>query len=100
MYQTQTITISEMETCIQNCLDCHSACLAMVPYCLREGREYTTPRHITTLLTCAELCQSAANLLLMNSEMQSYICTTAAAACKRCIEECERVGQQDEQMMA
>ncbi len=98
MYQPTLIT--EMETCIQHCLDCHSACLAMVPYSLRMGRELTTPNHIKMLLTCAELCQTAANLMLMDSPLQNYICAVCAAACKRCAEECERVAHGDEQMLA
>jgi hypothetical protein len=92
--------ISEMETCIQNCMECHSACLAMVSHCLRMGRDHSTPNHISTLLTCAETCQTAANLMLLDSPLQAYMCGVAAAACKRCAEECERLGQEDEQMLA
>jgi hypothetical protein len=55
---------SEMQQCIQNCLECHSYCVATVSHCLEMGGEHASKEHITTLLACAESCQTSANFMV------------------------------------
>ena len=43
----------EMQNCIQNCLDCHSICLATAMHCLDMGGKHAAREHITTLLADA-----------------------------------------------
>lgn len=90
----------EMQTCIQNCLDCHSTCLATVPHCLRLGGQHASASHITTMFQCAEICQTSANLMLMNATIHKRVCGICAQACDICAEDCERIANGDEQMLA
>lgn len=90
----------EMRECIQNCLECHSICLATVPHCLQMGGEHASQAHITTLLQCAEICQTSANFMLLNAPLHPRVCGVCAEACERCAEECERMANGDQQMLA
>lgn len=90
----------EMAACIQNCLDCYSSCLATVPHCLTMGGEHASQSHITTLLECAELCQTSAHLMLVHSSHHYDVCGICAKACEGCAAECEGMANGDQQMLA
>ena len=90
---------SDMQQCIQECLSCHSTCLATVQYCLQMGGSHAEVHHITTLLDCAEICQTSANFMLRGSELHTRTCGVCAEICERCAQECERMGD-DAQMRA
>jgi len=88
---------SDMQQCIQECLNCHSVCLATVSYCLQMGGKHAEAHHITTLLDCAEICQTSANFMLRGSQLHTRTCRVCAEVCERCAQECERFGD-DTQM--
>ncbi|MCA0455256.1 MAG: four-helix bundle copper-binding protein [Chloroflexi bacterium] len=90
----------DMAECIQNCLDCYSSCVVTVPHCLKMGGEHASQTHITTLLECAELCQTSANLMLMKSSRHFDVCGICAKACEACAAECEAMAGDDRQMLA
>lgn len=89
----------EMQHCIRNCLECHGNCLSTIPHCLGMGGDHASPAHITTLMTCAELCQTSANLMLINSPLHGQVCGICAEACERCADECERMANGDTHML-
>ena len=90
---------SEMQQCIQECLNCHSTCLATVPYCLEMGGEHARAAHIGLLLDCAEICQTSANFMLRGSPFHTRTCGVCAEVCERCAQDCDRFGE-DAQMKA
>jgi len=71
---------NDMQQCIQECLNCHSDCLAMVPHCLQMGGEQASAAQIGLLLDCAEICQTSANFMLRGSQFH----TAPAAHVPRC----------------
>lgn len=98
---SDTLNVSqEMRDCIQNCTECHSICMATVAHCLERGGEHASRSHITTLLDCAELCQTSANFMLRGSPLHTRTCGVCATACERCAADCERMGADDPQMLA
>jgi len=90
----------EMQNCIQDCLDCHSICLATAMHCLDMGGKHAAREHITALLACAEACQISANFMLMQSPLHAPTCGVCADACTLCADECERLADGDRQMLA
>lgn len=76
--------------CIEDCLECHQVCLATVMNCLSLGGEHATPAHITTLLDCADICQTSASFMIRQSPRHALTCTTCAEICEQCARECER----------
>ena len=89
----------DMQQCIQECLNCHSVCLATVPYCLQMGGEHATAAHIGLLLDCAEICQTSANFMLRGSTFHTRTCGVCAEVCERCAQDCDQFGD-DAQMKA
>jgi len=92
MTETAHHMSADMQQCIQECLTCHSVCLSTVQHCLQMGGQHAEARHITTLLDCAEICQTSANFMLRGSELHTRTCGVCAEVCTRCAEECERMG--------
>ena len=91
---------AEMQRCIQECLSCHSICTTTVNHCLTMGGEHASAEHITTLLDCAESCQTSANFMLRGSPLHARTCGVCAASCERCATECEQMAGGDQQMLA
>jgi len=85
-YSEQTLV------CIQNCQDCHRACLQTLVYCMEQGGEHAAPDHLCLLTDCAEICQTSANFMLRASELHIHTCGACAQVCLRCAEDCERMG--------
>lgn len=90
---------SEMQQCIQICLDCHSTCLNTVTYCLQQGGQHAEATHIALMLDCAEICQTSANFMLRNSALQTRTCGVCAEVCDMCAMDCQRFAD-DQQMQS
>lgn len=88
-----------MQQCIQECLDCHRICLETVSYCLQQGGQHAEARHISTLLSCAEICQTSANFMLLGTELHKFTCGACAEVCEQCAASCEQMAN-DAQMQA
>jgi hypothetical protein len=87
--------MSQIEQCIQSCLDCHRICLETITHCLLKGGEYASEKRILLLQDCAEICDTAANFMTRNSDLRATICSTCAEVCIRCAEDCERLRSDD-----
>lgn len=88
---------SEIEECIQACLECHHVCFEMaMNHCLETGGKHTEPAHFRLLINCAEICQTSANFMLSGSGLHKLTCGVCAEVCRRCAEDCERIGDMDE----
>jgi hypothetical protein len=85
-------TDQELQTCIANCLKCHSVCLATITHCLEIGGRHAEVSHIRCLLDRAEICQTSANFMLRGSEMHRHTCGVCAEICARCAQDCEGIG--------
>lgn len=94
-----TMSSAEMQQCIQDCLNCHSICVATVAHCLQMGGPHAEAQHIRLLLDCAEICQTSANFMLRGSDLHGRTCGACAEVCARCAEDCARFGD-DPQMQA
>ncbi len=88
-----------MQECIDNCLECHTACLQEVARCLAQGGDHAAEEHIRVLLDCAQMCQTSADFMLRNSPLFSAVCAACAEVCERCAESCERFPD-DREMVA
>jgi hypothetical protein len=89
--EQQLRTHEDMQSCIEECLNCHSICMTTVAYCLQKGGAHAEAAHIVLLLDCAEICQTSANLMLRGSEQHMHTCAACAAICELCAEDCARM---------
>lgn len=90
-----------LEECIKKCLDCHHICLeTAMNHCLETGGKHTEPAHFRLMMNCAEICQTSANFMLSGSDLHHLTCGVCAEVCRRCADDCERIGDMDECVQA
>ncbi len=91
------MSAAEMSECIEHCTDCHRACLeTAMNHCLEAGGKHVEPEHFRLMMNCAEICQTSANFMLSGSDLHHLTCGVCAEVCKRCADDCERVGDMEE----
>jgi hypothetical protein len=91
---------TDMQTCIQNCTECHKACLETIIHCLSMGGKHATQEHIRLLQDCAQICQTSADFMIRGSDMHSLTCGLCAQICERCADDCQQLDPYDSQMQA
>ena len=89
---------AEMQSCIEECLECHRICVETATHCLALGGKHASAEHIGTLLDCAEICQTSANFMLRGSHDHHEVCGVCAVICDRCAKSCESLAGQDDLM--
>lgn len=80
----------EMEACIATCRECQRICLNMATgHCLALGGRHALPEHLGTMLICAQMCGTAADVMTMNSSLHRQVCAVCADICDACITSCD-----------
>ncbi len=77
-----------MQECVDACLSCASVCTETLRHCLTMGGAHSEVGHITSMLDCAEICQTSANFMLRQSDSHSMTCGVCASVCRACEESC------------
>lgn len=85
-----------MNTCIENCTQCHATCLETINYCLGKGGPHAAPAHIALLATCADICRTSADAMLRGAAIHPVTCGACAEICRQCAAACERMGDDPE----
>lgn len=82
-----------LQDCIRRCLECYSACLgAATGHCLEMGGPHVERGHFTIMLTCAEMCRTAAHMMLLGTPHHRHTCAECVEICEQCAADCERLG--------
>jgi len=85
-----------MQKCIDDCLACYQTCLSMaMNHCLELGGEHVAKEHLTLMMACAEMCRTAAHLMIIGSDHHPYVCAECAEICEQCAKDCERLGDME-----
>lgn len=65
-------------------------------HCLELGGEHVEAVHFRLMLTCAEVCQTSANLQLSGSSFSQQMCELCAQVCDACADSCRKLeGMED-----
>lgn len=82
----------EIAACIEQCDQCYRICLAMATgHCLEKGGHHIDPEHLRTMLVCAEICRSAAYVMISGSSLHRQVCAVCADICDACITSCREL---------
>lgn len=101
MQQPQTTPSRSMQECIDACKQCHDTCLRMaMTHCLQMGGRHAEPEHMQLMITCADICQTAANAMIAQASVHGAICGACAEVCNACARSCEDVGDMDDCVQA
>jgi hypothetical protein len=84
-----------MRECIDECQECHAACVETSAHCLTMGGKHASYEHQTLLLDCAQICQTSADFMLRGSALHRETCRVCADVCDRCADACERMGDDE-----
>jgi hypothetical protein len=91
----------DMQTCIDECLQCYKTCLGMaMTHCLETGGKHVEPQHFRLMMACAEICRTAAHFMLLGTSHHKHVCRECAEICAECAKDCERVGGMDDCVVA
>jgi hypothetical protein len=91
----------QMQQCIQECLQCYQTCRhEAMNHCLETGGKHVEPTHFRLMMSCAEICRTAADFMLSSSPLHVRICAACADVCDACAQNCEQVGDMDECVQA
>jgi len=86
-------TSSTLQQCIDECLRCYQLCLSTaMGHCLEMGGEHVEKQHFTLMMSCAEICRTAAHFMLIGSAHHPHVCRECAEICLECAKDCERIG--------
>lgn len=85
----------EAERCIDALQACYAACMRNVSYGNVKKSGPIQEEHVRLMLDCAEMCQTAANFLIRESDHYLRICREAAEICKDLASSCEGVDGMD-----
>jgi hypothetical protein len=92
-----SISASEMQQCIDQCLNCYKTCLqTAMNHCLETGGKHVEAQHFRLMMNCAEICRTTADMMLANSPVHTTVCAACADVCDACAASCEQVGDMDE----
>ena len=87
----------KMAACVDECLSCYKTCLgAAMHHCLEVGGGHVEPPHFRLLMSCAEICRTAAAFMLIGSDHHKHVCAECAEICGECATDCERLGDMKE----
>ena len=89
----ESVLNSQIEDCIQDCLNSHAVCLDTAMSLLPKGPTYANP--VLILLDCSELCATNAHFLMRNSPVYGHVCEACAQVCTHCAEACDEIGEND-----
>ena len=79
----------QVQRCIEACLDCHRTCLTMASqHCLVAGGDHVAPEHFRQMMACAEICRSAAAIMMIGDDQMRPVCAVCAEICDACAESC------------
>ena len=76
---------ASVQSCIQECLRCYQACQSNAAgMCLEQGGAHVEPEHMRLMLSCAEVCRTAAAVMLNQSPQHPVVCRACAELCSAC----------------
>jgi hypothetical protein len=86
----------EMQSCVDQCDECHNVCLQMIEHCLSKGGNHSGVDHIRALMDCIEICAVSADFMVRGSVNHQFVCQACAEVCATCAESCEAMSDDEE----
>ncbi len=60
-------------------------------HCLERGRTAFEAEHFRPMMACAEICRSAAEIMLIGTEHHRRVCAACTEICHACATDCQRI---------
>jgi hypothetical protein len=93
MYKIDT----DMQQCVDLCSECAQTCFTTaMNHCLEIGGKHVEPAHFKLMIACAEVCKTAATVMMTGIPQHVEVCRACAMVCTGCADSCEKVGEMTE----
>ena len=89
--KSKSTSSAGMDQCIENCLNCHRACLEAIAGILNEKSTHDHRHLLASLQDCVDICQTSANFMIRGSHMHMETCGACAPICEHCAKECGEI---------
>ncbi len=77
---------------ISACQSCHLVCQEALAYHGDEtGGRQLSSQHIKRLMSCIEICQTTANMLMIRAPLTDRLCEICAHICEQCATSCRAI---------
>lgn len=83
---------ASMQACIDACLKCFQSCEQTMIHCLTMGGKHAEVEHMKTMQACAEISETSAKFMMLQSPFHTKTCGVCADVCTACAESCEKIG--------
>jgi hypothetical protein len=81
-----------LEDCIQSCWATRHMCQkTLFEHCLQKGGDHVAPTHVELMISCIEICQTAADFMTRSSALHTSVCAACANVCEACADSCETI---------
>ena len=82
----------EMETCIEDCMNCYRICQRIGAECLCDlDNKRLSESHLALLFDCAKICSTSADFMLRHSQRHGEACGLCATICEACADACDKI---------
>ncbi|MEV0967957.1 hypothetical protein [Microtetraspora glauca] len=85
MKQEKKIT-SEMQKCIDMCMEAHSCCEQTMTHCLQQGGKHADMAMMGALMDCSDMTRMCGDMMMRQSPMAMDMAGMCARAADRCAE--------------
>jgi hypothetical protein len=82
--------------CLASCRQCSRVCQQRVRDGLEPGSLYAEAGHVTQLLSCAQVCRTTAELIVIDSDWYPTLADLCAHVCVECADACDALDDMDE----
>ncbi len=89
-YPQSGVVKSQLQQCIELCLECNVVCLETLAYSQARTGRYLESVHLRLLRDCAEMCHTNANFMQRFSDFYGGLSKICARVCRDCAHDCER----------
>lgn len=95
---TMSARTTEMQKCVDACIECRSMCRSTMDYCMRQGGAMMEPALMRMLMDCSDTAGMCADMTMRMSDNMMEMCRMCADMCGNCADMCARMSG-DAQMM-
>lgn len=92
-----------LEDCIDACWQARHQCQkTLFEHCLKMGGAHKAAAHVELMVSCIQICQTAADFMTRSSPLHTSVCAACANVCEACADSCEAItndkGETDPEM--
>lgn len=79
---------TDMQKCIDSCVESYSCCEQTITHCLKQGGQYADMAIMGPLMDCVDVARACADMVMRQSPLVMEMAATCARVAEMCAEAC------------